>query len=225
MNNELMNCPWYHGKLTNTDLKKLFKNHGDFLVRNSLHETDQYTLSVFLNSKLHHFRINKLYSEQKQYCEYLFDNKSLRFASVTELVEHYFKNSIEITKQSGCLIKTPILRSNDKIINTNDDDDEKHRARFSNKNNLNDDESSAYYELFTPQQENKQLDNKKSTSIYLNTKTLLGFKNRNILLSASSANDLTESVADDGEKQSQVKKKSFVSSHGNLLSVVKNDGK
>jgi hypothetical protein len=137
MNKLLDDCQWYHGKLTNNDFNKLFKKHGDFLVRKSLHQSNQYTLSVYFNNRLHHFRINQLLNE------YLFDNESIRFKSIKELIEHYLNNSIEITKSSGCLIKTPILRSSSTIS--------------SNKTSImitNDNES--YYELFTPSPLNTQ---------------------------------------------------------------------
>ena len=178
--NDLFDCPWYHGKLKNNDLLKLFKKHGDFLVRQSLHQSNQFTLSVYFNNKLHHFRINQLSSE------YLFDNQSIRFKSIKELIEYYLNNSIEITKLSGCYIKSPILRqssssSNISILITSNEDE----------NNNNNNESSSYYELFTPPPPTL---NESKKAIFLNTNTLIGFKNRNLLSSSK------ENVADEGKK-------------------------
>jgi hypothetical protein len=175
---DLNDCLWYHGKLVlnTSELNKLFKNNGDFLVRNSLHQSNQYTLSVFYNHKIQHFRINQLLDENTKEKHYLFDNENIIFKSIKELIDYYLNNSLEITKLSALLIKTPVLRSKSIIPVIIIDENE----NYINNN----DESSNYYELFTPIEQEKR----KKSVLLLNT-----LKNRSILSSASSENNLNES--------------------------------
>ncbi|XP_061173254.1 tyrosine-protein kinase CSK-like isoform X2 [Saccostrea echinata] len=86
----LQAMPWYHGKISREEAEALlnnFREEGDFLIRDSVHFHGDYTLSIYFEGLVDHYRIiaknNKLEVDGG---DCLFDN-------LIQLVEHYEKDA------------------------------------------------------------------------------------------------------------------------------------
>jgi hypothetical protein len=136
---DIQNQIWYHGNVTNDYIKIVLKQNGDYLVRNSLHLSKKYSLSVYWNEQIHHLRINE-YEIKSEKIFYL-NTKNDSFKLISELIEYYRLTCKPVCDSKSYLIllngiqcvspqkneSTNACLTNDNNNNnntTNDDDDD-----------------------------------------------------------------------------------------------------
>lgn len=162
---ELKQYIWYHDNITTThsDLNRLLKHDGEFLVRKSTHQPGEYTVSLYNKNKIENYRIEiKLLLNQisKKYDKYyyLFNNDKIIFNKISKLIDYYMNlNNFK-------LIKKPINKNIDKPV----------QSRINKPNS------------------NINTSNNNNSNILLTTDLVVSLKKRNILLSASSESNLLD---------------------------------
>ncbi|XP_077993623.1 tyrosine-protein kinase Fer-like isoform X2 [Glandiceps talaboti] len=93
---------WYHGCIPRPEAIELLRNDGEFLVRQRGDDPDQYVLSVKWQDKHKHFPI--------QNKEGQFRLEGEAFDSIGQLINCQLRTSKPVTKASGAILRTPIVR-------------------------------------------------------------------------------------------------------------------
>lgn len=94
---------WYHGAVPRIEANNLLKEDGDFLLRESQNSPGDFVLSVKHDGNNKHFKINT-----NQVGQYKFEVEA--FNTVVELVEAHYTRQQAVTRQSGCIIRRPVLK-------------------------------------------------------------------------------------------------------------------
>ncbi|XP_022330713.1 tyrosine-protein kinase CSK-like isoform X1 [Crassostrea virginica] len=82
----LQAMPWYHGKISREEAEALlndFREEGDFLIRDSVHFQGDYTLSIYFEGMVDHYRIIAKHNKLEV------DGGDCLFDNLIQLVEHY----------------------------------------------------------------------------------------------------------------------------------------
>jgi len=100
---KLQAMPWFHGKISRMEAERLLPHrNGSFLIRESTNYPGDFTMSVWYESKVEHYRVyykeNKVTIDEEEY-----------FENLSKLVEHYkfeadglvCKLSIPLQKSGG----------------------------------------------------------------------------------------------------------------------------
>ena len=113
----LADQPWFHGKIDKPILKTILFNEGDYLVRESTRTPGEYTISVMGPAKIKHFSISNIGGQ--------YSLEESAFPSINLLCEHYRKNRVAVTTESGMLITTPIPKADTgyRFLEGDDDDE------------------------------------------------------------------------------------------------------
>uniref|UniRef100_A0A8C5FJF4 Tyrosine-protein kinase n=1 Tax=Gadus morhua TaxID=8049 RepID=A0A8C5FJF4_GADMO len=108
----LVELDWYHGAVPRAEAQDLLRLHGDFLVRESHGKPGEYVLSVYWEATRRHFII--------QYAENQYRFEGTGFPSIPQLIDHHFSTKQVITKKSGVILHTPVLKDKKWILNHED---------------------------------------------------------------------------------------------------------
>lgn len=103
---------WYHGAIPRTEAQELLRQQGDFLVRESHGKPGEYVLSVFADEQRRHFII--------QYADSQYRFEGTGFSTIPQLIEHHFSTKQVITKKSGVVLVTPVVKDKKWILNHED---------------------------------------------------------------------------------------------------------
>lgn len=110
---DLKNYLWYHGNIPRQKAEVLVCKDGDFLVRDSVSQPNDYVLTVRWSGAPLHFVINRQIAGEDsggnpkicyQFEENMFDR-------VAELVQFYIANKKQVSEMSGALMLYPINRT------------------------------------------------------------------------------------------------------------------
>ncbi|XP_042365289.1 tyrosine-protein kinase Fer isoform X4 [Plectropomus leopardus] len=103
---------WYHGAIPRTEAQELLRQQGDFLVRESHGKPGEYVLSVFSDEQRRHFII--------QYADAQYRFEGTGFSTIPQLIEHHFSTKQVITKKSGVVLLSPVVKDKKWILNHED---------------------------------------------------------------------------------------------------------
>lgn len=127
---DILNQTWYHANVSNEYIKILLKQNGDFLVRNSIHLSKKYSLSIYWNEQIHHLRINEYEIKNEKF--FYLNSKTDSFKLISELIEFYrlickpvsdSKLYLILLNGIQCVSRQIIDGTNVSLINSNDDFD------------------------------------------------------------------------------------------------------
>ncbi|XP_060755285.1 breast cancer anti-estrogen resistance protein 3 homolog isoform X2 [Neoarius graeffei] len=103
---------WYHGQLHREGAEELLKNDGDFLVRDSSMNANDYVLSCMWKKQCMHFKIIRIVLRPKQgYSRELFQFENDQFDNVAALVRFHVGGRQPISQASGAVISHPVTRT------------------------------------------------------------------------------------------------------------------
>ncbi|CAD5235572.1 unnamed protein product [Bursaphelenchus xylophilus] len=93
---------WYHGMMPRDEIEDLLKNDGDFLLRKTdVSKKPRIAISVCYNKRIRHILLT--------HHDNMWSVRSVKKASVEELVEHHLKEKIPV-QSDGTTIQNPIPR-------------------------------------------------------------------------------------------------------------------
>ncbi|XP_042328571.1 tyrosine-protein kinase Fes/Fps isoform X2 [Sceloporus undulatus] len=92
---------WYHGAIPRAEVQNLLRASGDFLVRESQGK-QEFVLSVLWDRQPKHFIL--------QAADNMYRLEGNDFPSIPLLIDHFLKTKQPITKKSGIILGTPVVK-------------------------------------------------------------------------------------------------------------------
>ena len=102
---------YFHGQINRFSSEQCLQKEGQFLIRESNSEKNQFVLSCLSDGEHLHFIIHEQFtrtSEDEHLVQYYFDGDL--FSDIPSLIDHYHTTRQPITRTSGAIIKEPIKR-------------------------------------------------------------------------------------------------------------------
>ncbi|KAL3311905.1 hypothetical protein Ciccas_009512, partial [Cichlidogyrus casuarinus] len=124
------NEPWFHGVIPRSQVDKLLKKDGDFLLRQSTKRfnsslnggdrdvtSDELVLSVFWRG-IRHFIITELVSETDSEVHISWIIQDGQFTTVREMLEYYLSKEVQLSRESGARLINAVVRQSWQIKNS-----------------------------------------------------------------------------------------------------------
>lgn len=99
---------YFHGQINRLVSETLLKQNGQFLVRESGSQKQQFVLSCLANSEPLHFMIHEHKTLGNPVAQYYFDGDL--FDSIPAMIDHYRGGKLPITKTSQAIITESVNR-------------------------------------------------------------------------------------------------------------------
>lgn len=103
---------WFHGRIPRNAAENLMQRNGDFLIRESLVNKDEYALTCKYFSAYYNFKINRVKvptSPTTSATMFCLEDKN--FETLLDLVIFYATQRSQVTKKTGVVLRQPVNRT------------------------------------------------------------------------------------------------------------------